>query len=198
MNSSALATHRATIALRDGRVVSVRRLRSGDADAVQAFVRALSPAARRMRFFAGIRELAARQIERMIAGTDRGDVTFAALEATSLGPRIVAVAECVVIEDEGEFAVMVADDRTQQGLGRALVEMLLAHAARAGLRALGGIVLPDNEPMLALAAALGFHFLDAEDGLIRVHRSIAAAGASGWRGLARSGARHAEVALSCR
>lgn len=196
MKPSAAVISPAAGALRDDHVVTVRRLCSGDGDAVQAFVRALSPAAKRMRFFAAVRELAPWQIERMTNGTDRQDVSFAAFRRHESDPRILALAECVATEGEGEFGLAVADDCTRQGLGRKLLELLLAHAAQAGLSALAGLVLPENEPMLALAAALGFHFLDAEDGLIRVWRPLAAVKAFTWHHFVGGMARNREVALS--
>jgi len=84
-------------------------------------------------------------------------VALVALATTHDGlPQLLAEARYVV-EDTGEaeFAVAVADAWQGQGLGRALVQRLAAHARAEGVPVLRGAVVPGNEPMLGLMGSLG-------------------------------------------
>ena len=55
-----------------------------------------------------------------------------------------------------EFAISVRSDLKGQGLGSALLEKLIRYCRGKGTEELTGQVLPDNRPMLALAARHGF------------------------------------------
>jgi acetyltransferase len=122
----------------------IRALAAQDAARLQAFVRALSPQTRRERYFSAIQELSPAQLQRTLHAV-APDVSLAALA----GESIVGVAEC----SGGEFAVVVADAWQGSGLGRALMERLLAEARG---RRLHGIVNKGNRAMLRLARSLGF------------------------------------------
>jgi acetyltransferase len=146
--------------------LSVRRLQPADAGRVQEFVRRLSAWTRTERYFAPIRELNARQLERVTRPADSRDLALAAFA----GEQLVALAECA----GGEFALVVADGWQGLGLGEALLERLLAHAEESGLRSLHGLVRERNRPMLRLAGRLGFRIARDEDpGLMRVERALA-------------------------
>lgn len=142
--------------------VHIRALQEADVERVQAFVGRLSPQARRDRYFSAIRELAPRQLARMTRGTDRHHLNLGAFQ----GEMLVALAEYA----GGEFGVVVADAWQGSGLGRALMQRLLAHAERHSEPALHGLVRESNRAMLHLAASLGFHAQrDADPELLRVH-----------------------------
>jgi acetyltransferase len=57
---------------------------------------------------------------------------------------------------EGEFAVVVADDFQNNGLGLKLCDTLIGIAAEKKLKSIYGIVLNDNSKMMNLARKLGF------------------------------------------
>lgn len=157
------------IELRDGRAVSARPLRAPDAGQVQAFVRALSPEARRERFFGAVAELSPRQLERLIAAPGLS------LGAWHGPGSIVGLAQYALGEQEAEFAVVVAEDWRGNGLGKALLGLLLEHAARHGVTRLGGVALVHNRAMRLLAAGLGFAFRrEADPGLLRMERLLEA------------------------
>lgn len=164
--------------LRDGRAAVVRSARPGDAEAVQQFVRALSPAARRRRFFGAVAELSPAQLDRLTVARNPRDASLVALAAHAGTPRIVAMAQYASDDAEtAEFALVVADDWQGQGLGERLLGMLVARAAEAGLDTMTGSVLAENGPMLALAAHLGFAVSpDGDRHVVRVTRRLPAQG----------------------
>jgi acetyltransferase len=143
----------------------LHRLAPADADRVQAFVRRLSAHTRAERYFAPIRELSARQLERVTCNADPRDAALAVLA----GDELVAMAEC----GGGEFAVVVADAWQGLGIGEALMLRLLAHAEDRRLTSLYGLVRERNRPMLRLARRLGFRAAaEVEPGLIRLERRL--------------------------
>ena len=142
---------RETLSLRDGRAVALRPARPGDAPAVQQFVRGLSTATRRSRFFSPVRELSPEQLDRLTRVREPRELALVAVTADGDATRIVAMAQHALCEPpNAEFAVVVDDAYQRQGLGERLVGELVHHAARAGLAALTGFVLADNWPMLTL------------------------------------------------
>jgi acetyltransferase len=174
----------ATIAARDGRRAFVRPVRTGDAPLVQQFVRELSLASRRSRFFGPVSELSPAQLDRMTrfdGSTELGLVALAGEEA----PRVVGIAQHAACDPQvAEIAVVVADGWQRQGLGERLVRLLLAHAATAGVAAVRGVVMAANRPMLALASKLGFALADdADPDLVQVEKALGGTcSATAWWG----------------
>jgi len=150
------------LTLRDGRRVLVRPVLPQDAAAEQAFVVGLSPLARYRRFHLGLSELPAAQLRRFTEVDQSAHVALVAESADAI------VADARYVRDAtgrtGEFAIAVADAWQGSGLGRALMQRLLARARRSGLERLRGGVLADNEPMLAVMRRLGARLAaDPED-----------------------------------
>jgi acetyltransferase len=144
----------------------VRPLHPGDAQAVQAFIQGLSVRARVERYFYPLRELTPVELGRIITPGDARDLSLGVFEKS----RLVAIGQCAA----GEFGVVVADDWQGRGLGRELLERLLAHARRQRLASLHGLVRAGNRAMLRLAASLGFRVAPDEDpGLLRVEHPLA-------------------------
>ena len=61
------------------------------------------------------------------------------------------------LERSAEFAIVIGRDYAGRGFGRKLMQKLIDHATRLGLESLWGDVLLENDHMLGLASALGFH-----------------------------------------
>lgn len=57
---------------------------------------------------------------------------------------------------QAEFAVIVRDDMKGEGLGRALMNKMIAYCKSRGTVEMIGSVLSENKPMLGLAEKLGF------------------------------------------
>jgi len=140
------------VRLKNDRLIALRVACFEDGSAIQQFVRGLSLRSRRNRFFSAMRELPNELIEDLRSHTS-GKLSL--IGETLEGPksRIVAMAQYAVYEPiVAELAVVVDDAWQRQGLGLDMLGRLAEHAARAGLSALTGFVLPDNGPMLKLLA----------------------------------------------
>ncbi|HVL34070.1 MAG TPA: GNAT family N-acetyltransferase [Burkholderiales bacterium] len=139
--------------------VIIRPLERGDAAQVQQFVRGLSLQSRRERYFSAINELSDRELERITAPQRLNLGAFDA-HGTLLG-----IAEC----EAGELGVVVADAWQGSGLGRRLLQRLVAQAARQRVPRLHGLVRAGNRTMLRLAASFGFRAArDADPDLVRI------------------------------
>lgn len=153
--------------LDDGRPVILRPLGATDAPLLQAFVRDLSPAARRSRFQVGLRELNPALLATLTRTDRREHVAFAAVIYERGVETMVGEARYAPsTENEGssEFAIAVADAWQHKGLGLALAEKLLRHARDSGVERMHGDVLRDNAGMIRLAQRLGFRLCRHPDG----------------------------------
>lgn len=170
--------------------VALREIRSDDAAALQAFVRALPSVSRRLRFHMALNELTESGLTALTRVDQRDHVAFV-LTTTERGvERIVGEARYVVACDKetAEFAIAVAEEFRGLGLAERLVAALLRAARAAGLRWLLGEVLADNARMLAFARRCGFAETTRgglEPGVVRVERCVdlplAVAKADGFR-----------------
>jgi len=150
--------YREALALRDGRRVTLRPMHRSDAPALhQFFFGSLSPRARLLRFHGAINHLPDSALQALTTQVPRRHVALVALASTDDGLQQLLAEARYVVEDEGEaeFAIAVADAWQGQGLGRALVQRLAAHARAEGIPVLHGAVVPGNEPMLRLMGSLG-------------------------------------------
>jgi acetyltransferase len=143
---------------------------------VEAFA-ALSPATVRMRFFSGMRELRHGLAARL---TQIDYDREMALVLTTPGPAgrqpILGVVRLAADPDgeRAEYAIVVVDALAGRGLGRLLMERMLAYARRRGVGEVFGWVLAENERMLALCRRLGFAVKRAPDrgDVLRVSLSL--------------------------
>jgi acetyltransferase len=122
----------------------IRRLRPDDLGAYLRFAHRLEPEDVRLRFGRLIR-----WTDDCVRGIlDKGDA-FAAFDR--LG-EIAGVARLI----EGEIALIVRSDLKRHGIGRALLDRLVAHAVEHGMSELSGYFLAENRPAIALAHGVGF------------------------------------------
>jgi len=163
----------------DGTPWVIRPIRPEDAEPLQAFMRGLSERSRYMRFISMMRELTPRMLARYTQVDYHREL---ALVATVQMPNpahrghphevIIGLAHYLRNPDGrgAEYALVIGDDWQRKGLGRELMQVLIAAAREQGLMYLEGVVLSDNRPMLRLMESLGFvNDPDAEDpGMRRV------------------------------
>jgi acetyltransferase len=178
MNTVAGAWTHAALAPLAAAPVHVRSVRADDAPLLAGFVRGLSAASRYARFHAGIRELSARELDRITHFDRRVELALLAVELGDQGREIVLgeARYAPFADDPGqrEFGIAVADEVRGRGIGTRLLRALIAHAERAGAFALVGDLVRDNLPMLGLAHKLGFELQRHPDDarLQRVHKRL--------------------------
>jgi GNAT superfamily N-acetyltransferase len=165
--------------LRDGRRATVRAIGPGDADKLQAAVRAFSTTTSYYRFFSPIKELSAKMLEKATRPDPERELQLVAVVGEGADERIVAGARYSAVAakpSECEFAIAVVDGWHGLGLARPLLEALMRTARDRGFRGMEGYVLATNAPMLRLAKRLGFREGPSDEGasVRRVHRDLGA------------------------
>lgn len=72
----------------------------------------------------------------------------------------------------GEFAILVADNFQDSGLGTKFMETLIDIGRERGLKSIYGIVLADNDRMLTLMKEFGFNIGENSDGEVKITRQL--------------------------
>jgi acetyltransferase len=161
------------LSLRDRRAVHIRAVRPTDeAEFLQAFDR-LDSGARYMRFMRAVREPNRERLRKVLASFPEGGIGLVATVPAADGIDIVGSAVAIFSSDRTscEFAITVASSFGGAGLATALMNALIDATKRRGIGEMEGFVLAVNQPMLRLAARLGFSIaFDPEDGSVRICR----------------------------
>jgi acetyltransferase len=159
------------ITTRDGFHCRFRAVRPEDADKLQQFVRALSSEARYYRFLSTMAELSPTLLARFTQiDYDREMAIVATINDGTPDERIIGVTRYLLNADAvtAEFALVVADDFHNRGIGSALMNTICDIARSRGIKAIIGQVLASNSDMLALMKRLGFvEDRDPDDGDLR-------------------------------
>jgi acetyltransferase len=158
----------------DGRNVILRPIRPEDEPLERELLAGLSPESSRFRFFQIIKEITHDMLSRF-CNIDYAREMAIIAEYTSSGNtrRNVGVSR-IILESaqEAEFAVVVADDFQNTGLGLKLCDMLIGIARDKNIKKIFGIVLNDNLKMLNLARKLGFSFEKVSEEETRIELEI--------------------------
>ena len=143
--------------LRDGRVVHLRALTADDeAELLQAFAR-LSSEERYMRFMASIRNPDVARLRAVLASFPQKGLAIGAIVPAADGIDIAGTASLICGDAQDcEFAISVTHGWAGAGLGGVLMDALIDSARARGLVRMVGYVFASNQPMLKLAARLGF------------------------------------------
>jgi GNAT superfamily N-acetyltransferase len=158
--------------------LALRPARSSDGDALQAYVRGLSPDSRYNRFLGAVNELPPSELARTLAANGRDTLTL--LLTSTAGDRETVVGEARVAlscaKRAGEFSMSIADDWQHVGVGSALLEEIERKAAADGIELLFGDTLRTNEGMIGLARRRGFRLGPGfEPRLVRIQKRLDAA-----------------------
>jgi acetyltransferase len=143
----------------DGGTILLRPIRPEDGPAHVAFFNALTPDDVRYRMFVRVRELQPDQLARFTQIDYDREMAFI---ATRCGPdghdETLGVGRVVADPDNlsAEFAVTVRSDLKGKGLGRMLMEKLIAYCRARGTGEITGEALPQNSPVIGLVKKLGF------------------------------------------
>ncbi|MBV8615862.1 MAG: GNAT family N-acetyltransferase [Acetobacteraceae bacterium] len=146
-----------------------------DGDALQSYVRGLSPQSRYNRFLGAASELPASELARALAANGRDTLTL--LLTTAAHDRETVVGEARVAfscaERAGEFSMSIADDWRRLGVGSALLQEIERKAAADGIEWLFGDTLRTNEGMIMLARGRGLVVgLGLEPRLVRIEKRL--------------------------
>lgn len=155
--------------------LALRPARPSDGDALQTYVRALSPQSRYNRFHGGASELPASELARALAANGRDTQTL--LLTSTAQDRETVIGEARVAlscaERAGEFGMSIADDWRRLGVGYALLDEIERKTAADGIEWLFGDTLPTNQGMIALALARGFRLrMGIEPRLVRIQKRL--------------------------
>lgn len=165
----------ADVVLRDGTTMHLRPLRPDDADAIQRFQEAQSERSAYFRFFAPVRRLTDRELNRLTHLDQRDRVALVAVRPgvdDEGRPRedVLGVARYdKVAPAEAEVAFNIADAMQGKGLGSVLLEHVAAAARERGVRRFTADVLPQNSSMLAVFRDAGYAISQhLDDGVVTV------------------------------
>ena len=196
-----LRQHSDVLRLRTGKSVTVRFVEPRDAEALQAYFRALSVRSRYNRFLGAMSELPKNQLDRFIhVGEDDRFSVVATMEIDGI-ETIVGEARYAFNTDTDSFEFGLSiDDRWQgQGIGSGLLANLQCRAAAFGAKRLFGDTLRSNEVMISLARKSGYAFTQSPGDwkLVRFEKHIDVAPqeipCASWRLAARQIAHQAAV-----
>lgn len=147
-----------SLVTRDGRTVTLRPIAPADFELSKTFLQALSRGTRYFRF--GRHDFTYDDADlRRLCEPDpalRDQVVAVTLHE---GRELMVGSARYVVQDGGqgcEFAVVVLDGWSGQGLGAQLMRSLMARARERGLKIMVGQVLGSNSGMLEFAQGLGF------------------------------------------
>ena len=147
-----------------GRSLRVRPIRPEDGERLQTFYAQSSPADLRLRFFLARREVPRSELARYCQIDYEREMAFVVLDGDQMAGEVRAI--CDPVNGEAEFAVQIASAWQHRGLGRMLMDKLLAYLREHGTARVLGQCLADNTGMAALARICGFTaHLDGEQTL---------------------------------
>lgn len=142
----------------DGVRFRIRPMRPNDAERERQFINLLSPSSRYQRFMYTLREPSQGFVQQMVNVDYRRTMAFAAALGERDAERIIGVARYAAIDERScncEFAVAVADDWQQRGVGMALMRLLFDYARSQGFRQTHGAILAANVHMVEFAHHIG-------------------------------------------
>lgn len=157
------------ITLKDKDRCLFRPILPEDEPALQRFISQVTKEDLYYRYFSEINEFTHDDLANMTQIDYDREMAFVAVRQSGEITEILGVSRAISDPDniDAEFAVLVRSDLKGLGLGRQLLEKLIAYTREHGLQRLNGITMPNNQGMIALARKLGFHVdIQLEDGIV--------------------------------
>lgn len=148
----------------------VRPIRPEDGGRLAAFYAQAPQADLRLRFFLSRREVPRSELARYCQIDYEREMTFVALDGDRIAGEVRGV--CDPDNVEAEFALQVAADWQHRGLGRKLMEKLLAYLRTRGVAVVSGQCLVENAGMIALARDLGFELRPEPQDTMRMRLAL--------------------------
>lgn len=150
----------------NGTRILFRRICRGDVERMMAFVQGLSYATRYFRYGHGDARFSREHMARVCEDDGQGSLHWLAVRDTPAGEEVLGSARIVFSEGSRtcELAIAVQDDWQSQGLGKRLVELLLAGARSAGQQEVRARILGTNRAMIHFMQSRGFAIVDSPEG----------------------------------
>jgi GNAT superfamily N-acetyltransferase len=166
------AKYSASEALRNGRQIEIRALRTDDRADLLGAVERTSAQSLYRRFFGAKRDFSEKEIEFFLNIDFVNHVALVATVKEESRAIIVGGGRYIMVRPgAAEVAFAVVDEYQGQGIGGALMRHLVAIARDAGLKELVAEVLPDNMPMLKVFTTSGLQCKMRREGRI-VHVAL--------------------------
>jgi acetyltransferase len=166
-------------ALKDGSRIVLRPIRPEDERAHHELLERSRPEDIRFRFFGLLRSLPHAEMARFTQiDYDREMAFIAVSTGAERAGETLGVVRAVnhPAGETAEFAILVRSDFKGRGLGRLLMEKIVAYLRSRGIREVVGQTMSDNSAMLALARKLGFKTRQTADGFIELRLALAPRG----------------------
>jgi len=143
---------------KDGKTVILRPIRPEDEVMEKELLAGLSEETQRYRFFKPFKDITHEWLIRFCNIDYEREMAFVAEYTTGSKKRIIGVCRLIIGSDQqtAEYAVLVADDFTGEGLGLKLSDKIVGFAKEKNLKKVFAVTLGDNRRMLALGRKLGF------------------------------------------
>jgi acetyltransferase len=143
---------------RDGRIVTLRSITSEDKGIEKELIDGLSPQSSRYRFFHVIKEATEEMVNKFCDIDYMNEIAIIAEYDINGKKRNVGVVRLYVDPNlkTGEFAILVADNFQDSGLGTKFMDTLIDIGRKRGLKSIYAAVLADNNKMLTLMKEFGF------------------------------------------
>jgi acetyltransferase len=144
----------------------MRPVKPGDESAFAAFTLRMKRADTRMRFFSPFKALPEALISRLTHIDYDREMAFVLFDAKG---NVGGVGRLSTDADNAraEFALIVRSDLKHHGMGRFLLERLIAYAKSHGISEIFGDVLAENDAMLTLAREMGCEISIPPMGIVR-------------------------------
>ena len=144
------------LTLSDGVVVPVRTIHPDDAPTLQRLHSRLSEQSIRSRFFGSMKKLSDQQAKYFahVDGINRYALIALDPENQEEIIAVVRFSRAGKTDNKAEYAAVVEDDWQGRGVGLGLTRQLIYEARDRGIRALYGLVMPENQGMLKLLRSL--------------------------------------------
>lgn len=158
---------------KDGEIVILRPIKSEDEILFNRLFNSLSIETKKFRFFELIKELSHEKLARFCnLDNDREIAIIAELQK---GERTIIGVGRLIIDlggNDGEFAVIVSDQRQGQGLGSKLMNSLIEIAQDMGVTKIYGYVIANNYKMLSICRKKGFKTETLDDDIVLVTKIL--------------------------
>ena len=157
------------VEMKNGERCLFRPILPEDEPQLQRFIAQVTKEDLYYRYFSEINEFTHDDLANMTQIDYDREMAFVAVRPRDGAEEILGVTRAISDPDniDAEFAVLVRSDLKGLGLGRRLLEKLVAYTREHGLQRLNGITMPHNQGMVALARKLGFHVdVQLEEGIV--------------------------------